>query len=146
MLAIWSTFGSQAKNNNMKQLVLILLTTLAFNAWAQPKCYPVSWDIENTNSNARTTATTYSDTLTLPFVYDFNNVYLQIDTIYNNLPVAPTNLLAVKTLRAHGLLNGDSIWIESVVSPSSLNGKKFAKKISRLEFQIYNDQALSSPF
>ncbi len=125
-------------------LILFFTCLLCNKAWAQPRCYPLSWEAIP-SSNARIEATTtppYTTTLQLPYFYDFASKYLQIDSIINGSPVT------VVTQRPHGLKTYDSVEINGVKLPTLIadfTGVKIVKRLSDYRFKLYNDASLSSP-
>lgn len=125
-------------------LLVFFISVLYGTAWAQPRIYPLSWDADAAASvNARTQATTaFTNTLKLPYFYDFSSRYLHIDTIIKGSTVR------VVTMRPHGLKSNDTVVVSGAKAPAvvtDLNGLKVVNRISDYEVELYNDAGLTTP-
>ncbi|MDB5256942.1 MAG: hypothetical protein JWM14_1637 [Chitinophagaceae bacterium] len=135
----------------MRILFLFLFSVCLFcsKAWAQPNVHPLVWGTETgASSHARTERTTatvsaFSDTLRIPFFYDFSIQYLQLDHIKRT----STNNIEVYTLRPHGLKDNDTIVVSGAKSPLNLvfTGYKFIDTISAYGFRMYENASHSTP-
>ncbi len=126
-------------------LLLFFICILSGTAWAQPRIYPLSWEASAEMNNVRTQATTdHTNTLKLPFFYDFSSKYLHIDQIIDGSSTLP---VVVRTLRPHGLKSKDTIQISGAKAPAilaDLNGLRIAKRISDYEIELFKDTSFSN--
>lgn len=92
----------------------------------------------------QSTSPTFKDTLELPFMDDFSGIGIPNDSI-RNFSYAD-NVVRIRTLSLHGLIDGDSILMHFAEMEPSFNNRVFFVDVQdRYTFDLYTDPSLSSP-
>jgi archaellin len=139
----------------LKFFFQLFLCALSFATLAQVSLVPLSQysvGYKKDGFQLRTTSTTPTkiDTLKLPFIEDFSGSFIPLQKITVQLfGNGPTQVYQLTYIKRHGLKTGDSIHIFNSgtyqTAKSHLNGVRFVQVIDDYTFQLFNDQALSTP-
>lgn len=147
-------------------IIFIYLLLIQSGVYAQIELVPltqysVGQEFHHSNANLRTTSTPQNDTLKLPYIEDFSQAMIPIESITIEAFGTTGHVYQFQHLKLHGLQAGTStpILIFNATFPradpsaiattqqyiAQTEGKKFAKVIDKYSIQLFEDTLLTTP-